>query len=180
MSDRKTHIINTAIKLFLTGGVGVSTARIANEAGVSNGSLFNAFPTKQDLIDAIYLEAKAEMNAVFQPHLTKVFDRARFHLVWKDYLAWGRHAPNQRKAMHFLNDAGLSSPNARVQADQMTALATEWFQYAFEAGKICGPNIGFITKLFFTHLDLVIDQDLGKADEKLAFDMLCNNIGLSK
>ena len=180
MSDRKAHIINTAITLFLKEGVSVSTARIADQAGVANGSLFNAFPTKQKLIDAIYLKSKAEMTAVFEPHLTRRFDREGFHQVWTGYLTWARAAPDLHRIMNFLLDAGLASPEARASADDMMASINHWFQDAFDTGRIRGPNIGFVSKLIHTHLDLVVEQNLTSKDEQLAFDMLCNNLGLSQ
>jgi len=178
MSDRKAHIIETAISLFLENGVDVSTAKIAKAAGVANGSLFNAFPSKQNLIDETYLKAKKGMNTVFAPHLSKTFNRESFHDVWIDYLAWGRRAPKLRKIMHLLVDSGLASDAAKTEADEMTASALAWFEQAYDDGKIKGPNTAFIAKVFFTHLDLVIDQKLTGADEDLAFNMICNNIGL--
>lgn len=178
MSDRKAHIIDVAISLFLDLGLDVSTAKIAKAAGVANGTLFNAFPTKQKLIDEAYLTAKTGMNTVFAPHLSKDFNRDSFHDVWTDYLAWGRRAPKLRKIMHLLLDAGLASDDAKQAADDMTAPAIAWFAEAYADGKICGPNIEFIAKVFFTHLDLVIEQDLQGEAEDLAFNMICNNIGL--
>jgi len=49
---RTGQILSAARKLFLANGFGVSTADIAREAGVSEGSLFNRFPTKADLFRA--------------------------------------------------------------------------------------------------------------------------------
>ena len=49
---RSGQILNAARKLFLANGFGASTADIAREAGVSEGSLFKRFPTKADLFRA--------------------------------------------------------------------------------------------------------------------------------
>lgn len=43
------QIIETARKLFLQQGIGVSTAAIAKEMGVSEGLIFKRFPTKDEL-----------------------------------------------------------------------------------------------------------------------------------
>jgi len=72
----------------------------------------------------------------------------------------------------------LASDDVKAQADEMTAPAINWFEQAYDDGKIVGPNTAFIAKVFFTHLDLVIDQNLTGADESLAFSMICNTIGL--
>lgn len=49
---RTGQILKAAQELFLEKGFGVSTADIARKAGVSEGSLFNRFPTKADLFRA--------------------------------------------------------------------------------------------------------------------------------
>jgi len=177
--DRKTQIISAAIPLFLEMGVDISTAKIAKAAGVANGTLFNAFATKQILIDEIYLLAKSGMNSVFKPHLNKPFNRDIFHDVWVDYLAWGRREPELRKIMHLLLESGLASEAAKAEAEKLSAPATSWLAQAFADGKLRGPNIIFVAKIFFTHLDLVIDQELNGEDQELAFDMICKNIGVS-
>ena len=47
-----TAVLDTARKVFLRDGVRASTAQVAREAGVSEGSLFKRFKTKADLFMA--------------------------------------------------------------------------------------------------------------------------------
>ena len=54
MTAKQTRILNVASTLFANHGVdGVSTARIAREAEVSEGLIFRHFRNKQGLVDAI-------------------------------------------------------------------------------------------------------------------------------
>lgn len=46
------HLVEIARKLFLKKGYAVSTAEIATEAGISEGSIFRRFPTKAALFRA--------------------------------------------------------------------------------------------------------------------------------
>jgi len=46
------HIVETARQLFLSQGVAVSTARIADELGISEGLIFKRFGTKEALFAA--------------------------------------------------------------------------------------------------------------------------------
>lgn len=56
-------IIATALKLFVDNGFhGTATSRIATEAGVANGTLFNYFPTKEILIVSIYNSVIQKMD----------------------------------------------------------------------------------------------------------------------
>jgi len=60
--DKKVLILNSALELFVKQDVDkTSTASIAKNAGVSNGTLFHYFPTKNELIIELYLRLKKEM-----------------------------------------------------------------------------------------------------------------------
>jgi len=61
MSEKQQLLIRTAIQLISEEGVGVATAKIARTAGVSNGTLFNYFATKQILFETVYLHINKEM-----------------------------------------------------------------------------------------------------------------------
>ena len=57
--DNKTKIMNASLKLFATKGFhGTSTAKIVEASGVSNGSLFYYFKSKEELINTLYITNK--------------------------------------------------------------------------------------------------------------------------
>ncbi|MGA0557250.1 TetR/AcrR family transcriptional regulator [Larkinella sp. VNQ87] len=61
--DKTARILETALKLFVEYGFhGTPTSRIASEAGVSNGTLFHYFKTKDELVVALYNTIKEELN----------------------------------------------------------------------------------------------------------------------
>ncbi|PJI92571.1 TetR family transcriptional regulator [Yoonia maricola] len=180
MNDRQLQIIDAATVLFLSEGVGVSTARIAKAAGVSNGTLFNAFSTKQALIDAIYQHAKLGMFAAM-PHAGDArFDRANLYENWQGYLARARAHPQEREIMHLLLDAGLASEQMQAEIEQHLAPYAVWIQNALDHNMIKGPNAAFIGRLILFQIDLVITENLHSSDADLAFDMLCKAIGLTQ
>ncbi|MQY30580.1 TetR/AcrR family transcriptional regulator [Nocardia aurantia] len=49
-------LLRAAREMFAEHGVDVAMADIARHAGVSNGTLYNRFPTRQNLIDAVFLD----------------------------------------------------------------------------------------------------------------------------
>jgi AcrR family transcriptional regulator len=59
---KKDLIINAALKLFVENGFhGTATSKIAQEAGVANGTLFQYFKTKDELVIALYIHFKDEL-----------------------------------------------------------------------------------------------------------------------
>jgi AcrR family transcriptional regulator len=61
--DKRDKILDAALKLFVEYGFhGTPTSKIASEAGVSNGTLFHYFKTKEELILELFDLAKNELN----------------------------------------------------------------------------------------------------------------------
>jgi AcrR family transcriptional regulator len=180
MTDRKTQIMAAATSLFLDEGVGVSTASIAKGAGVSNGTLFNAFASKQILIDSIYKTAKIEMFAALAHSGSAPFTRENLYANWRGYLDWATTHPERRRIMHLLLDAGLASAETKAEVDMLAAPHGVWVQEALDAGVIRGPSVNFIGRLILFQLDLVITENLSDTEADLAFDMLCTSIGLTQ
>ena len=64
-TDKRQTILDTALLLFTERGFhGTPTSLIAKEAGVATGTLFHYFKTKEELIEAMYLDIKKESGVV--------------------------------------------------------------------------------------------------------------------
>ena len=64
MSDAKSKIMQAASKLFLEGGYkALSVRAIAREAGVSTIGIYSHFDGKQGILDALYIEGFAQVEA---------------------------------------------------------------------------------------------------------------------
>lgn len=72
MEHKKERILLTALKLFAEQGFReTSTAQIARKAGVANGTLFHYFPTKDDLIDTLFLICSINVEKYYRKDLNK-------------------------------------------------------------------------------------------------------------
>jgi AcrR family transcriptional regulator len=94
---KRKQILNAALKLFTQYGFhGTSTAAIAEEARVANGTLFHYFSSKDLLIIELYLELKdnlligaTEKYSVDQDLKTRMMD------VWSGIIQWACGAPDE-------------------------------------------------------------------------------------
>ena len=93
---------------------------------------------------------------------------------------WAKTYPETRRVMHLLLDSGLASAETQAEVFEVAAPYTAWTQKALDQGVIRGPSVSFIGQLIFFHLDLVINENLDRAGEDLAFEMLCTSIGLTQ
>jgi AcrR family transcriptional regulator len=60
--DKRKQVLESALKLFVELGFhGTPTSKIAEDAGVANGTLFHYFKTKDDLILALYIDIKLRL-----------------------------------------------------------------------------------------------------------------------
>ena len=102
--EKRTAILQAAAREIAQAGTGASTARIAEGAGLAEGTLFTYFATKDDLLNELYVELKSDafqrINAEF-PHQAGLRERARH--IWTEYLRWAMEKPDERKASVQLN-----------------------------------------------------------------------------
>jgi AcrR family transcriptional regulator len=70
--DKKEKIIEVALRLFVDNGFhGTATSKIAQEAGVANGTLFQYFKTKDELVIALYVSVKENMAEFIEKNTAK-------------------------------------------------------------------------------------------------------------
>ncbi|MDR2037875.1 MAG: TetR/AcrR family transcriptional regulator [Bacteroidales bacterium] len=90
--DKKTdRILEAALDLFVEYGFhGTPTSKIAAESGVSNGTLFHYFKTKDDLIVSLYQHLKAEFNQYLGEKTGKGGKlKERFRKMFVNAVLWG-------------------------------------------------------------------------------------------
>ena len=100
-SDEKQNaIMAAAVRVIAARGLGAATATIAEEAGVSNGSLFTYFETKAYLFNQLYLELKTEMATVALAGASERKDlrKKAFH-VWSNLMRWATANPEKRRTL---------------------------------------------------------------------------------
>lgn len=92
--NTQEKILNSALKIFVEQGFSASTSSITKDAGVSTGILFHYFPTKKDLINALYANILFEYYTVnYQfPIVVTEIDPSKFYKNqkqrWMAHIDW--------------------------------------------------------------------------------------------
>lgn len=91
VKDKRAAILKAALKLFTERGFhGTSTAQISKEAGVATGTLFNYFPTKEDLINSLYFEVKGELSRSMGKEIeVQGIFKDKLKKIWSNLVRWG-------------------------------------------------------------------------------------------
>lgn len=114
--DKQQAILAAASRIIAVEGVGATTAHIAKQAGVAAGSLFTYYPTKDALLNALYLNLKADMAAALLAGFPEGAEpRARALHIWTRYVDWALAQPEKRKAMEQLTLSHRIAP-ATIEA----------------------------------------------------------------
>ena len=113
--DKRNALLAAATQVIAELGVSAPTARIAQLAGVAEGTLFTYFRTKDELLNELYLALKGELRDVMlptYPRAESVKSRARH--AWRKYIEWGVANPDKRKAMTQLSVSDRISERTRA------------------------------------------------------------------
>jgi AcrR family transcriptional regulator len=105
LSEQKREaILTSAAELVATMGTGAPTAKIAKGAGLAEGTLFTYFASKDELLNQLYLELKAELSdAMLESYPANGSVRERSRHVWDRFIDWGAAHPIKRNAMRQLS-----------------------------------------------------------------------------
>lgn len=113
--DKKQLILNAAMRLFVEQGFhDTPTSKIAKEAGIANGTLFYFFPTKDDLVKALYIDLKTQMGGCVAESISGEMElKEILRGFYKTSLTW---AMEHRPEFAFLEQFN-NSPYARKIAN---------------------------------------------------------------
>jgi len=116
--EKRGAIMAAATRVIAAEGLGAATAAIAQEAGVSNGSLFTYFETKADLLNHLYLELKTEMAAAALEGLPPGESGVRTQMqhAWSGWLRWATSCPEKRGTLAHLGVSDDITPETREAA----------------------------------------------------------------
>jgi AcrR family transcriptional regulator len=156
MSDKKTQLVEAAIDLFSKEGFwNTSTARISKHAKVATGTLFNYFPSKEALIDEIYLTLKHEvMDVMFQGPAAGPDDlEALFRQVYVNYIHWGVANPVRFRLLEQLKLSDLVSQETQQQIYSEFSDTHELFADSIRTGKLVDIPVDYLGALIAAHIE---------------------------
>jgi AcrR family transcriptional regulator len=176
--EKRNAIMAAAARVIVTHGLSASTAMIAQEAGVANGSLFTYFETKVDLFNQLYLELKGEMATAALEGLpaTAGLREQVFH-IWSNWMGWAVANPDKRRALAQLSVSDEITPATRAAAHKTMAGIAELLERTRANGAMRSAPMGFVVAIMNSLAEATMDymvQDPTNAKKhcKVGFDAL--------
>lgn len=178
-------ILKTALHLFVERGFyGTPTSLISKEAGIATGTLFCYFPTKEELIDTLYREIKAEAGAAIRKGIdNEASVREKLRRVLLNYIGWGMKNPGKRQFMEQFAHSPLVSQRAHDEGMLNFSFLSEIIEDGIRVGEIKNTNPGLVFYFLALSGSGVIDlvrktRDPGEKQVLVgqALDLLWNGI----
>jgi len=176
--DKRNAILAAATRVIVTHGLSASTAMIAQEAGISNGSLFTYFETKADMFNQLYLELKAGMaSAALEGLPARGELHEQFFHIWSNWMNWAVSNPEKRRALAQLGVSDEITPETRAAGHKTMAGFRELLERSRANGSMREAPMGFVvaimTSLAEATMDFMVQNpDNGDKHCKVGFDAL--------
>ncbi len=156
--DKRNAILEAATEVVAKLGTGAPTAKIAKDAGVAEGTLFTYFASKDDLLNELYLELKADQcDAVTTgyPSDKSLIERTRH--VWNSYIGWGSAHPLEHKAMTQLRVSERVTPKTKKIGAQAFAEINQTIREILAAGALKDQPPAFAAAILGAMADTTMD-----------------------
>lgn len=186
--DKKELIIEAALKLFVENGFhGTATGKIALEAGVATGTLFNYFKTKDELVIAIYKQLKEELVDYITKNTENQTDtKGKIKIQISATLFWGLENPFKfRFIQQFHSSPYLSKVEVEVINNQVLP-HLQLIQIGIDEGLIKSMPVDLIYSIIssqtFGLYHYLTSKELSKVEEydtiQKTFEMLWEMISI--
>jgi AcrR family transcriptional regulator len=167
--EKRQALLEAAANLIATHGTGASTAKIAQAAGVSEGTLFVYFPTKDDLLNQLFLEIETGFaEAMLAPYPDGAAPRERLREVWNRLINWGLANAMQRRALRQLKVSDRVTGDSRQRCHVMLKDARAMVEHCL-AGHAAPDRAAFyIDTILFDLADISINAIAAKPQNDAA------------
>jgi AcrR family transcriptional regulator len=156
--DKRNALLDSALRTFAEQGLGAPTSKIAKGAGVAEGTLFNYFETKDDLLNQLYLEIKAQLRDAMLPGYPRDQDlKARLRHTWHTYVGWGVEYPQKRKVMALLMMSDRVTSAIKMEGSEAFADISRHMQEGTASGALRDQPGEFIAAIMRALADTTMD-----------------------
>ncbi len=172
--EKRESILAAATELIAAHGVGASTATIAKVAGVAEGTLFTYFPTKDDLLNQLYLELSQDLVNTLSaecPSSGSAQDRIA-HLMER-LINWGVENRLQHKAKYQLRGSDRISAKTHRRSEALFQQLRKMVEASLK-GRINPELASFYIDLLFPGIaEMTVEAILANPEDRERLTQAC-------
>jgi AcrR family transcriptional regulator len=148
--EKRSALLAAAIDLFSENGIdSTPTAAISKAAGVAEGSLFTYFRSKDGLVNALYLELKAELAQEVMEGFPRDGSIAKkLKHLWDRHVAWCGASPEKMKALDRLVLSNRLDAASRAEGAEPFRDLEDAVKRAVEDGTLRDLSLPYLHQIF--------------------------------
>jgi len=176
MNDKRTQLIEAAIDLFSKEGFwNTSTARISKHAKVATGTLFNYFPSKEALIDEVYVQLKHELLIIIQSNApTEKNVQLHFEYLWQTLISWGVKNPVRFLLLEQLRLSNLVSEKAQEQVAVEFQPLLDLMEAGLKDKVLAETSLDYLVCVMSSNVDAAVKYAINNKLEGESLSDFCN------
>ncbi|TAL40949.1 MAG: TetR/AcrR family transcriptional regulator [Salinibacterium sp.] len=165
--EKRDALLKAASDLVARLGTGASTAKIAKAAGVSEGTLFTYFPTKDDLLNQLFIEIEARFAlTMLAPYPLDASAKDRLFIVWSRLIEWGLDRSTSRKALRQLKVSDRVTLESRQRCHALFREARLMVEQCLAEHSAPERVAFYIDTILFDLADITINAIAAKPKER--------------
>jgi AcrR family transcriptional regulator len=137
-ADKRRAILDSAVRLIARSGLhNTPMSALARDAGVATGTLYLYFPSKEAMINALYLELLEERGraTTVEPSIVAAGDaRDGFEAFWHRLARWHLDHPEKANLIHQCQASSILTEETRAAEQRMHAEGLASFDDAVARG----------------------------------------------
>jgi len=152
--DKQEQILIAALKLFVEFGFhGTPTSKIAREAGVSNGTLFHYYKTKDELVVELYIYIKTKMTGCIDSgRIEGETIKATFKRMFISSMYWALENPIEFRYSQQFHSSPYLSMVSHEEILKQTKYLMDFMQEAIDARVLKPLPIDLLFTLISNHI----------------------------
>lgn len=152
--SKRDQILEAALILFIENGFEKTpTSAISKAAGVATGTLFHHFKTKEDLINALYLDVKFALLENLAPHVGADKDlQDKFYSLWFNMIEWVMANPQRFMFMAQFGESAHIANSTREKVEEAFGDAQALFAQGIAEGVFPELPLDLLMSLGTSHL----------------------------
>ena len=157
-SDRRRKaILDAAKQLIAERGVAhTPTSAISKAAGIAEGSLFTYFPSKDELLNELYLDMRRDFDRSLAKYPQNGDARMRLKSIWDAFIVLGVAEPARLSVMRQIRSTGKLLKESE-QPGKMVVEVLDATREAIHAGEFHDASVEFLVLLLRAHAEATIE-----------------------
>lgn len=152
--EKQIALLKAASEIIALHGIGAATLLISKQAGVAEGTLFRYFPTKDDLLNELYLYIKQNLGEVLKQNCRqKTSLNDQVHALWSGYIDWGIANPAAIKTLKQLSVSDRITPQTHAKVAELLPEIHEISSASVASGHLAALPQAFADAIFMALAD---------------------------